>query len=226
MIDIAVVIPILDSSEPWKQLVESLSGLTLITEIFIVSPETKPICETLPLKTVWLNSPKGRAQQMNHATKYTSAKFVWFLHADSKFKQLPNFDTYTFDEKTLYFFDLKFFDGPALMRINEFGLWVRSHIFKIPFGDQGFLLYLDLFKSLGGYDESASFGEDHLLTWSLKHKGYQIKGLNEGIQTSARKYTSRGWLKTTSRHLYLTVQQAVTYGLIKRVKEEREARPQ
>ena len=73
----------------------------------------------------------------------------------------------------------------------------------------GFLsLEKEAFHSLGGFDESAAYGEDHLLVWKARQAGLRLKCTGADIATSARKYRERGWLKVTLQHLWLTACQA------------------
>ncbi|MEQ9072145.1 MAG: hypothetical protein RLO18_35800, partial [Gimesia chilikensis] len=67
----------------------------------------------------------------------------------------------------------------------------------------------DAFHSLGGFDESAAYGEDHLLVWKARQVGLRLKCTGADIATSARKYRERGWLKVTLLHLWLTACQAI-----------------
>ena len=159
-----------------------------------------------------VTGPKGRGRQLNLATKQIRGGYLWFLHSDS---QLPEnaielVQNIIRERKDgLHFFDLKFVDeGEQRMAINEAGVLFRSRLLKIPFGDQGFLIKTKTFKALGSYSESTSYGEDHLLVWACHQAGVPVKPIGASIRTSARKYVSKGWLRTTLQHLYLTGRQA------------------
>jgi len=62
---------------------------------------------------------------------------------------------------------------------------------------------------LGDFDESAAYGEDHLMVWRARSLGIRLVELPIRITTSGRKYRERGWLQTTAKHLVLTLRQAV-----------------
>lgn len=53
-------------------------------------------------------------------------------------------------------------DGPLLSGLNAIGANVRSKVFGLPFGDQGFLIRKEVFTNLGGYPVDCYYGEDHL----------------------------------------------------------------
>ena len=149
---------------------------------------------------------------MNLAAAATHRRFLWFLHADSRLgtsaisslvrslREAPD---------ALHYFDLVFeTDQLRRMAINNVGVWVRSHLLGMPFGDQGFCVKREVFARLGGFDEQARYGEDHLLVWSAHRAGIKVRCTGEKIGTSARKYLDRGWLATTVDHQALTIKQA------------------
>lgn len=95
------------------------------------------------------------------------------------------------------------------MSINAWGANFRSRFLKIPFGDQAFLLRRKLWEALGRFPVGSAYGEDHLFVWAARRAHIAVIRLPAEISTSARKYTERGWLATTAKHLLLTARQAV-----------------
>lgn len=163
-----------------------------------------------------LHGPAGRARQINLALGQAAAQYVWILHCDSRMDQkdlqlflqkLTNPDR-SFAAATLYYFNLKFYDGPLFTWFNGFFANVRSKLCKLPFGDQGFFASRKFFHQAGLFNEAVSSGEDHAFVWQVKKRGDKIAPLNLSVSTSARKYQNLGWLRTTANHLYLTVKQA------------------
>lgn len=149
---------------------------------------------------------------MNIAARATQRRFLWFLHADSRLTEAglaALVAALARDPGALCYFDLAFETrGMRRMALNNAGAWVRSHWLGMPFGDQGFCLGRERFLALGGFDESAPYGEDHLLVWSARRAGMPIKCTDRPLLTSPRKYAARGWLATTWDHLRLTAKQA------------------
>ena len=110
----------------------------------------------------------------------------------------------------LHYFNLQFLDdGPSLMRVSAAGVWFRSNVLGIPFGDQGFCLSREKFERLGEFSESAAYGEDHLLIWKAKEQGIAIQSTRSILKTSARKYRRKGWGSTTLEHGCLTWRQGI-----------------
>ncbi len=217
---ISVVIPVAEQDELWKQLLPDLAALDTDDEILIVSKtslksELEQVAKQaeLPCPVRWIYSAPGRAKQLNSGARAARSDFLWFLHCDSKLDRSAVSKlkkTIEQDSTRLYFFDLRFLsDGPWMMVLNRVGVWFRSRLLGLPFGDQAFCMHRDVFNHLGGFCERAPYGEDHLLIWRAHQKGVKVRSVRVPISTSARRYGVQGWSKTTVRHLRLTARQAI-----------------
>ncbi|WP_197995040.1 TIGR04283 family arsenosugar biosynthesis glycosyltransferase [Gimesia panareensis] len=218
-VEISVVIPVLQGDDSWQELLPDLSAFPQSTEFLFVSNGPQPAGweESLQGSPIysrcgWQQSAIGRAVQMNQGAALARQRFLLFLHADSR---LP-FGSVAQLIKSLqaapgavHYFNLQFQEQSFfLMQLNRWGVWFRSHCLGMPFGDQGLCLQRDSFLALGGFDESAPYGEDHLLVWKARQQGIRLHCTGAAIATSARKYRERGWLKVTLTHLWLTACQA------------------
>jgi len=216
---LSVIIPLAPQEEKWKDLTHDLSHLPSHIEIIFISTSEPSHLDQQILENslshhnwFWIVSSQGRAHQLNVGAEIATQKFLWFLHADSRF------DLHAFSKlllslqanpSALHYFDLTFQnDGPPFTRINAVGVWLRSHWLGLPFGDQAFCIQKDYFLELKGFDESLSLGEDHNFIWKAKRKKISICCTRGSISTSARKYREHGWIQTTMKHLFLTAQQA------------------
>lgn len=213
---LSVIVPLARGEEEWRDLLADLVGLPPGTEVILVRADDVPLnlpagSEAVPLRQ--LASTPGRARQMNIGAQQARGHWLWFLHADSRLGtdavgKLQAFVTE--HSAALGFFDLHFRDdGPRLTRLNAWGARVRSRCFHLPFGDQGLVLPKSLFVEIGGYDEHAPYGEDHLLVWAAHARGVPVLPIGAALRTSARRYATNGWLATTARHALLTLRQAV-----------------
>lgn len=159
-----------------------------------------------------LHSPPGRSLQQNAGAAAARGEWLWFLHADAAFapETLPALARFVADGRpALGYFDLRFLgDGPALMHLNAAGVWLRSRVLRLPFGDQGFVLPRSLFAAVGGFDPATTRGEDHQLVWRLRRADAPVVAVGAPLYTSARRYASRGWAATTTRHVGETLRQA------------------
>lgn len=218
--NLAVIIPVGPKDNAWQKLLPDLSSLPKQTEIVLVGTDGEPreLANVVQLSGLqcdikWVSSPKGRARQLNAGAKATTKKILWFVHADSRIgadaidalaESICNSD------RAIHYFDLLFLDdGPTLTRINTIGAWIRSHWMKLPFGDQAFCLTRSLFERLGGFDEQAAYGEDHLLVWAAHISGVSIRCTGASVRTSARRYGEMGWRRATASNMILTARQAL-----------------
>ena len=217
---VSVVVPIASLDKEWKKLLPDLDTLPYGTEIIFSVSEKDSSFDELPdlvsnlkgKRVKWIRSESGRANCLNAGADVASSKFIWFLHADSRFTK----DAYISLKESikkypqgLHYFNLRFLsDGPNLMLINEIGVRLRSKLLRTPFGDQGFCIKKELFDKIGGFPNNAEYGEDHLFVWHAKQAGIRIYCTGETILTSSRKYKKNGWLNITMRHQKMWLSQA------------------
>jgi GT2 family glycosyltransferase len=217
--DVTIVIPVSDHELAWRMLLDDLRGLLPGSEIVVAAASASSHIphdrwrSDASNDVRWIRSPAGRARQLNQGAAQATRRFVWFLHADSRVTPeavAALAESIRRSPDALHYSRLGFLDdGPRLVRLNEWGARFRSEWLKIPFGDQGFCVARAVFERLGGFDEMASFGEDHLFVWAARRAGVPLRCVPVVLRTSARKYRERGWLRTTLSHVALTLVQAV-----------------
>ncbi len=211
MNDLSIVIPAKHQENFWQDLLAELLSIQGEFEIILVGPDFEHIKSDNP-RVRFEYSKEGRARQLNHGAKVATNTYIWFLHADSRLsnRSIQKIETKLKENsEAIYFFDLNFLtDGPRLMILNSIGAYWRSHLLKMPFGDQGFFMARRTFFSLGMFDELARYGEDHLFIWKAHQRGVPVLPAYAELFTSARKYKNLGWITTTVRHVILTYKQA------------------
>ena len=235
--DLSIVIPLAPNEKLNPRLIACLSQLEFSgsAEVILVSADegTLSACmsgdggehemykaieriETMlsqPLR--YVVAPSGRASCMNVGAQESKGQVLWFLHADCYFS---NQSMKAVNEKLkrvcaqletnkIFYWELIFYGGGGLIKLNQWGVRFRSHFLKTPFGDQGLCMTKNLFETLGGYDVTAPYGEDHLLIRRARQSRVAIESLRIPIFTSARKYVQNGWLRTTVLHQRLWIQQ-------------------
>ena len=148
-------------------------------------------------------SNKTRAISLNEGARKTTSEYILFLHADSKIEDdtIRNLINYikVHNEEGMYYFSLKF-DKGKILRLNSIGANLRSFLFSLPYGDQGFSISRKLFMKTGGFPENANYGEDLYFVLKLRQMGIRILNNQNYIITSSRKYLNNGWLITTLQH--------------------------
>lgn len=209
---LSVIVPLAPGETEWQGLVAELETiLDVDCEIVLVAAgDALTVASCSVVRS--LGSEPGRARQMNAGAAAARGKYLWFLHADTRLSENAWPALQRFISRGLHalgFFDLAFRrDGPRPVRLNAWCANIRARHLGMPFGDQGFVMPAALFVELGGYDETAAFGEDHLFVWAVRRAGYRLMPVGAAVSTSARKYARHGWLRTTVRHIRLTASQA------------------
>ena len=211
---LSVIIPLGPQEKEWQQLCQDIEAIADPLEIlWVYADGPYPQAIDLPGKNSrWIQSSPGRAQQLNMGAEKASHEFLWFLHADSRFDSdgiKALYASINDHSDALHYFDLRFSESIPLMKLNERGVWFRSHYLGVPFGDQGFCIRKALFKQIGGYSETVAYGEDHLFLWQARQQGIRLRCTGAPLITSPRKYQANGWLRTTLSHQYLWLKQAI-----------------
>ena len=148
-----------------------------------------------------LDSPPGRALQLERGARAAAGEVLLFLHADSR---LPRGWARAVrdalrDEGVVggafgFAFDAQ---SPAL-RFIAFGAWLRNRLFALPYGDQGLFVRRRVLEAVGGVPQTPIL-EDLELVAAMKRRG-RLALLPEPVVTSARRYLAGGPLRTMLRH--------------------------
>lgn len=209
---LSVIVPLAPGEIEWQGLVAQLETVLDAESEIVLVAAGDAVAVTSHLVVQSIGSAPGRARQMNAGAAAAKGEFLWFLHADTRLsgEAWPGLQRFIArGAHALGWFDLAFrHDGPMPVRLNAWGANLRSHRLGMPFGDQGFVMPAALFHELGGFDEMAAYGEDHLFVWTVRLAGYPVVPVGAAVSTSARKYARHGWAHTTGRHLWLTAVQA------------------
>jgi hypothetical protein len=208
---LSVIIPCTPLDLEVGDLVKSLLANVKVEEVVLVGDSVEPIPPTPRLRI--LPSTASRAERLNLGAASTHGNALWFLHADSRLLETTvdcGVAALREHPSALLYFNLRFTGSRfTLMRLTELGVMLRSHLLRLPFGDQGFLGTKQTFLELGSYPEEAPFGEDHLLVWRAHQTGVPVLSTGASLETSPRKYQKHGWLAVTVTHIYNTAAQAI-----------------
>lgn len=158
----------------------------------------------LPTRCRSVDGPAGRGLQLNRGIAAANGRWLWLLHADS----VPDGSAIAgVDEQTsrnaaeIGYCNLRFeADGPRLVSLNAIGANWRSRWLALPYGDQGYCLRREDVDRLGGFRENLTRGEDLDFLIRARRFGLTLRRLSGTITTSARRYRSQGWLRTTVAH--------------------------
>lgn len=213
---VSVIIPVGRGEIEWRSLVQSLahdSRFEIILCTVLDDPELKLNEIESKAKILQTSTQAGRGRQLNAGAALASCPQLWFLHADTKLSSNTTnklFHALSTNRKgSIWYFDISFYakENP-LLTLNEIGAWIRSRVFHLPFGDQGYCLSSETFRALSGFSEKQVRGEDHLFIWNAHRLGVKVLPLRSKIETSARRYNSLGWLSATTDNFVTTWSQA------------------
>lgn len=152
-----------------------------------------------------LSEEGSRAKSLNYGASKATRKILWFIHADSKITkeniQSLNQSLQEFPD-ALHYFKLKFSEG-GLSAINAHGANLRSTLIGLPYGDQALCLSKQQFELIGAYAEDTPYGEDLLFVRLAKKRNVKLIEVPSFLLSSARKYQSQGWVKTSLTHWFI-----------------------
>ena len=189
---ISIIIPTLNESKSLPLLLSDLSEINDIAEIIIIdcgsSDKTLEIANLYGTKFYKLKE-KNRGLQLNYGAQKAKGEWLFFLHADSRFKLdwSNEIESVIKGNKLLiYFFKFRINNRKFEYRLLELLVNLRSKVFKTPYGDQGLIINNKTFKNNNGFRE-LSLMEDIDFILRLKNKKY-LKCLKASIYTSSRKW--------------------------------------
>jgi rSAM/selenodomain-associated transferase 2 len=148
----------------------------------------------------------GRAKQMNAGAILATGDLLLFLHADSRLEPEG------YRKMIASMKNSKCIGGTFTLCI-ESNKWsinlitllanIRSKYFGLAYGDQGFFVRREIFKSMNGFSP-ISICEDLDFYRRLKKKG-SVTLLKEKSHTSSRRWVKEGILFTTARNILIAI---------------------
>jgi rSAM/selenodomain-associated transferase 2 len=155
-----------------------------------------------------LESPPGRALQMNRGAAAAEGDVLLFLHADLRLAEggLEMISRCMQDAEvvgggfTKRYVPSNFYMNAIAWLQNR----VRAGIFRDMVGTNAMFVRTGVFQALGGFPE-VPFLEDVILSDRLKELGRPAL-IREPVSVSARKYHREGSLRRSLRNLWIMVQ--------------------
>jgi rSAM/selenodomain-associated transferase 2 len=147
---------------------------------------------------IYISPQIGRANQMNLGATKARGDILLFLHGDTIIPH--NFARIIIDilaqsEVVGGAFSLKINGKKKAFKFIETMANWRSHLFSLPYGDQGIFLKRSIFEEIGGFKNLAIM-EDFDLIQRLKKQG-KISIASAKVITSQRRWQKLGILQTT-----------------------------
>lgn len=198
---LSIIVPVLNEA---AQIASILSALTPLrqrgAQVIVVdggsSDGTPQLAQALA--DLVLSSERGRARQMHTGALAANGEVLLFLHADTFLP--PDADHLILQglsESGLQWgrFDVQISGQPTMLRtISNMINW-RSRTFGIATGDQAIFIRHSLYRDIGGFPQQALM-EDVELCKRLKRRQLRPLCLREKVQTSGRRWETRGVWRT------------------------------
>lgn len=204
---ISIVIPVYNEAEIIESQISHLRNLEYDGkyEILIVDghKSNTTIKKLSPTKKMLLiSSAQGRGLQMNRGAREATGEILLFLHADTFLPESGLIDiAHSFSNCDIAggCFKLGINSSIILLKIIELFANIRTHLIRIPYGDQAIFVKSDVFEKLDGYEEIPLM-EDVELMRSLRRNGYQIHPIDKRVHTSPRRWLDQGIIFCTLRN--------------------------
>ncbi len=197
---ISIIIPVLNEAAVLPACLQALQPLRRQgCELLVVDGGSADATVTIarPLADRVLETPTGRAVQMNAGAQAARGVILWFLHGDS----LPPPEAAALIRAALAGssrhwgrFDVRLSGNRPLLRVVATLMNSRSCLTGIATGDQGIFVRRPAFAQVGGYP-AIPLMEDIALSRALKRLSRPVC-LLQRLLTSNRRWEQRGIWKT------------------------------
>lgn len=204
---LSVIVPTLNEAELIADFLVHLRATAPAAEIIVVdggSRDQTPMLAGQQATRV-LQSPPGRAKQMNAGAAVASGQILWFVHADSLVPaDSPDRIAQALADPRVVggCFRLRFPRRQWIYRISDCLGNLAVDLFQIALGDHGIFCRRADFSRVGGYPD-VPLMEDAELYRRLRRDGGRMRQLPAYVVSSPRRYEQFGPLRTTATYLVI-----------------------
>lgn len=205
----SIIIPVLKEQDRINSLIEHVhsQGYEGACEIIVVDgdPQGGTIKVIQDEDVISITSKKGRSFQMNTGAELAHGEVLIFLHADTKLP--PN----ALEKISQVLEDAKYVGGAFDLGIGSDRLFLkyiaartsmRSHLNRIPYGDQAIFIRKSYFNKIGRFKEIPLMEDVELMRRIKKDRG-KIFILPDKVITSPRRWERDGAFYTTLKNQVL-----------------------
>ena len=202
---LSVIIPTLNSVEdlgPTLSAVYEGAANGLVAELIITdggsTDDIAHVADSLGARLV--TGPKGRGTQLANGADLARSDWLLFLHADTVLPDGWSKAVRHHINQTTRpgYFLLSFDQGGLAARLVAGWANLRSHLFGLPYGDQGLLVSRLDYTRVGGFAKIPLM-EDVAIIRKLP----RARKIPARVTTSAKRYQNDGWLRRGTRNLIL-----------------------
>ena len=192
MSKISIIIPTINEASNLPLLLSDLSSIQKESEIIIVDcgseDKTIDIANIYGAK-VYISKERNRGLQLDMGAKNSKGEWLIFLHADTRltYDWLKKINSFLKGSKnSIYYFEFKINHKKIIYRVLEILVNFRSKFFKLPYGDQGLIIYRTTYFKNNGF-RKIPLMED-IDFFRRLNKKQDLKQLNIPIFISSRKW--------------------------------------
>lgn len=194
---LSVVIPTLDAGACLDETLSALGDPALLGEVIVAdggsSDDTVTIATAHGCRVV--GAPRGRGRQLAVGAAAARGAWLLFLHGDTRLGGgwraaiLRHINDETMRNRAGVF-ALRFAGGSTqARRVAALANW-RTHIFALPYGDQGLLIRRDFYAAIGGFSPLHIMEDVDL----IRRIGRSRIATLDGVAiTSEARYLKDGW---------------------------------
>ena len=202
---LGLIIPTLNEESNIIELIKHLQRSADYQRVKLVvsdgssTDDTVGACAQLGVQVI--QTPRGRATQMNLGARSIDVDVYYFVHADTRpplsfFQDIEDSVQQGYDLGSYRF---KFDSGRFLLKINSY--FTRFNKMWTNGGDQSLFITRKAFEELKGYREEYVIMEEYDLLKRAKQMGYQFNVLPKDIMVSARKYSNNNYFRVQIANL-------------------------
>lgn len=209
---VSVIVPVWKETANIRACLENLNKSARHTSVEVLIVDGEPQRSTLAAiprkwrsRVIGVRSPAGRALQMNAGAELARGELLVFHHADTRLKPgaLREIEAAMADTDLAGgAFSLELKTGSIFLRTLAWANTWRSHLTRVPFGDQSIFIRRRLFASLGGFSPLPLM-EDVDLMRRLRKARLPIVVLPTAVRSSARRFEREGPWRCTLRDAFL-----------------------
>ncbi len=206
---LSIIIPTINEASRLPLLLADLSLLYDKCELIISdagSQDLTTLIGKLAGAKILFSNEANRGLQMKKAALEASGEWLLFIHADCRLTRnsgkviSKHIQTKTHKEYA-WFFNFKVNKRGFIFRLLELSVFIRSNLFKRPYGDQGLLITKELYMAFGGYKELRIMEDLDLVLRISKEK--KIKCLGVNLISDGRKWDKGQVIKNAFKNAKL-----------------------